>query len=193
VYDGERAGFAFGADIRVPTGDAQNFLGSGSTGVKPFGVFSYRSRVSPHAEVGYEVNGGSILAGDFIGSGATGAKGAMPNRFIYIVGADAYLVKRLTAAFDIYGQRLFSAPQIVATPYTDLGKCNDVNCDVVTPGTTHPNFSGTTADYNITNASLGLKFRPYRNLVITGNVLLKLDNGGLRSKAVPLVGASYNF
>jgi hypothetical protein len=193
VYDGERTGFAFGADIRVPTGDAQNFLGSGSTGVKPFGVFSYRARVSPHAEVGYEVNGGSILAGDFIGSSATGATGAMPNRFIYIVGADAYLVKRLTAAFDIYGQRLFGAPQIVSTPYTDLGKCNDVNCDVVTPGTSHPNFSSTTADYNITNASLGLKFRPYRNLVITGNVLLKLDNGGLRAKAVPLVGVSYNF
>ena len=199
VYDGERAGFAFGADFRVPTGDAQNFLGSGSTGVKPFGVFSYRSRVSPHAEVGYEVNGGSILAGDFIGSSATGAKGAMPNRFIYIVGADAYLVKRLTAAFDIYGQRLFTAPELVSRPYTDLGNCagptdsTGAQCGTYTPGTSHPNFTGTTADYNITNASLGLKFRPYRNLVITGNVLLKLDSGGLRSKAVPLVGVSYNF
>jgi hypothetical protein len=199
VYDGERAGFAFGADIRVPTGDAQNFLGSGSTGVKPFGVFSYRSRVSPHAEVGYEVNGGSILAGDFIGSSATGAKGAMPNRFIYIVGADAYIVKRLTAAFDIYGQRLFSAPELVSRPATDLGNCagptdsTGAQCGTYTPGTSHPNFTGTTADYNITNASLGLKFRPFRNLVITGNVLLKLDNGGLRSKVVPLVGVSYNF
>lgn len=199
VYDGERAGFAFGADIRVPTGDAQNFLGSGSTGVKPFGVFSYRARVSPHAEVGYEVNGGSILAGDFIGSTATGAKGTEPNRFIYIVGADAYIVKRLTAAFDIYGQRLFNAPQIVSTPYNDLGNCSGptdptgAQCGAYTPGTSHPNFSSTTADYNITNASLGLKFRPYRNLVITGNVLLKLDNGGLRAKTVPLVGVSYNF
>jgi hypothetical protein len=30
-------------------------------------------------------------------------------------------------------------------------------------------------------------------LVLTGNVLLKLDDGGLRSKAIPLVGASYSF
>jgi hypothetical protein len=199
VYDGERAGFAFGADIRVPTGDAQNFLGSGSTGVKPFGVFSYRSRVSPHAEVGYEVNGGSILAGDFIGSGATGAKGSMPNRFIYVVGADAYLVKRVTAAFDIYGQRLFSAQELVSRPFTDLGNCagptdsTGAQCGTYAAGTTHPNFIGTTGDYNITDASLGLKFRPYRNLVMTANVLLKLDSGGLRSKAVPLIGASYNF
>jgi len=199
IYDGERAGFALGTDIRVPTGDAQNFLGSGSTGVKPFGVFSYRSRVSPHVELGYEVNSASILGGDFVGSSATGAKGALPNRFVYIVGADAFLVKRLTAAFDIYGQRLFGAPELVSQPYTDLGNCSGptnalgVACSVYTPGTTHPNVTGITADYNITNASLGLKFRPYRNLVITGNVLLKLDNGGLRAKAVPLLGVSYNF
>jgi hypothetical protein len=199
VYDGERAGFALGVDIRTPTGDAQNFLGSGSTGVKPFGVFSYRSRVSPHVEVGYEVNSASILGGDFVGTSATGAKGALPNRFIYVVGADAYIVKRLTAAFDIYGQRLFGAPELISQPYQDLGNCSGPTdstgelCSVYTPGTTHPNVSGTTADYNITNASLGLKFRPYRNLVITGNVLLKLDSGGLRATAVPLVGVSYNF
>jgi len=28
---------------------------------------------------------------------------------------------------------------------------------------------------------------------VTGNVLLKLDNGGLRARAIPLVGASYSF
>ncbi len=33
-------------------------------------------------------------------------KGSIPNRFIYIVGADVAIVKRLTAAFDLYGQRL---------------------------------------------------------------------------------------
>jgi hypothetical protein len=48
-------------------------------------------------------------------------------------------------------------------------------------------------DYNILNASIGLKYRLWRNLVITGNVLVKLDDNGLRSTTVPLVGASYNF
>lgn len=31
------------------------------------------------------------------------------------------------------------------------------------------------------------------HLVLTGNVLIKLDDGGLRSTVVPLVGASYSF
>jgi hypothetical protein len=199
IYDGERIGFAVGMDVRVPSGDAQNFLGSGATGLKPFAVFSVRGRISPHVEVGQEANLSSILAGDFVGSGASGNKATLPNRFIYIVGADAAIGKGLSAAFDIYGQRLFHSPELVSQPYTDLGNCagptdsTGAQCGTYTPGTTHPNIGEVTTNYNITNASLGLKYRAYRNLVLTGNVLLKLDNGGLRAKAIPLVGASYNF
>ena len=162
--------------------------------MKPFGVISYRARVSPHVDIGYEWNGDSILAGDIVGPTATNAKGSMPNRFVYVAGADVSIVKRLTGAFDIYGQRLFGAPQLVSSTYTDLGSCSDVNCTVLTPGTTHPNLVvKNNQDINITNASLGLKFRLVKKLVLSGNVLIKLDDGGLRSKAIPLVAASYTF
>lgn len=201
VYQGERAGFAVGMDVRLPTGDETNFLGSGAVGVKPFGVFSYKARVSPHAEVGYEVNGGSTLAGNtLVPSGPPlVAKGSLPNRFLYIVGADVVITKRLTGAFDIYGQRLFSAPEFAPQPYKDYGNCSGptnadaVNCTVYTPGTTHPDVAQRIADVNITSASLGLKLRAFSKLVFTGNVLLKLDDGGLRSRVVPLVGVSYSF
>lgn len=203
VYDGERFAAAVGLDVRLPTGDALDFLGSGGTGVKPFGVVSYRARVSPHAEAGYESNGNSVLAGNNIVAPPTGITatptGALPDRFLYVVGADVSIVKRLTGAFDIYGQHVFDSPEIVSQPYTDLGNCSGPTdstgavCGTYTPGTNHPNVGQTTTGINITDASLGLKLRPFGRLVITGNVLLKLDNGGLRSKAVPLVGASYNF
>lgn len=201
VHQWERAGFAVGMDVRLPTGDETNFLGSGAVGVKPFGVFSYKARVSPHAEVGYEVNGDSTLAGNNLVPPVPSAvtKGSLPNRFLYIVGADVVVTKRLTGAFDIYGQRLFSAPEFVAQPYNSYGNCSGatnadaVNCVVYTPGTTHPDVAQKIADVNITNASLGLKLRAFSKLVFTGNVLLKLDNGGLRSRAVPLVGVSYSF
>ena len=195
IYKGEHAGVALGVDVRVPSGDAQNFLGSGATGVKPFGTFSYAARVSPHAQIGYEWNGESILAGDIIGPTATNTKGSLPNRFVYIVGADVAIIKQLTGAFDIYGQRLFGVPQLFPATYTDQGKCSmDANCTTVTPGTTHADLGSRTAvDYNITSASLGFKYRPFGRLVITGNVLLKMDDPGLRSKAIPLVGVSYSF
>ncbi len=103
VYRGEHLGFAGGMDFRLPTGDSLNFLGSGSLGVKPFGIVSYSARVSPHAEVGFEWNGASQLAGQNLVPGANAAaidkKGPIPNRFLYIVGADVAVVKRLTARF----------------------------------------------------------------------------------------------
>jgi hypothetical protein len=203
VYTGERLAVAAGVDVRLPTGDELNFLGSGATGVKPFGVVSYRARISPHAEVGYEWNGNSTLAGTNIVPAPSGTTptttGKLPNRFVYIVGADVRVVKRLTAAFDIYGQRLFNSPELVSQPYTGLGNCagptdpTGATCGTYTAGTTHPDIAQRTTDVNITEASLGLKYRLIGRLVVTGNVLLKLDEGGLRSTAVPLVGVSYNF
>ena len=124
----------------------------------------------------------------------TGKPLAREERFVYIVGADVNINKRITGAFDIYGQRLFGAPQLFSSPHTDFGKCSDVDCNIFTPGTTHPNVSEKdNRDFNITNASLGVKLRLIRNLVATGNVLLKLDDGGLRARVVPLVGVSYSF
>ncbi len=192
LYHGEHFGFATGVDVRLPTGDEQNFLGSGAVGVRPFGVISYGARVSPHAEVGYEVNGKSILAGNFVATN-TNTKAGLPDRFVYIVGADASIVKRLTGSFDIYGQRLFGVPQLFSSTFTDFGKCSDINCTTLTPGTAHPDVAiRGNVDYNIINASVGLKYRLFSHLVLTGNVLLKLNDSGLRATAVPLVGVSYS-
>lgn len=191
VYKGEHAGLALGVDVRTPTGDEKNYLGSGAVGVKPFGVFSYRARVSPHAELGYEVNGDSILAGNFVG--ASKSTGSLPNRFIYVVGADAAVTRRLTAAFDLYGQHLFDSPRLTPTLFTDKGKCSDTNCTQFTPGTTHPNVIGTTSGSNLLDASVGLKVRAFGKLVVTGNALIKLNDDGLRAKVVPLVGVGYSF
>jgi hypothetical protein len=203
VYRGERLAVAAGLDVRLPSGDELNFLGSGATGVRPFGLVCYKARVTPHAEIGYELNGDSALAGTNIVAGPVGTtpvvKGSLPNRFVYIVGADLRATNRLTGAFEIYGQRLLSSPELVSHSYTDHGNCSGptnsaaVGCAVYTPGSIHPDVAQTTADINITNASLGLKYRVLGRIVVTGNVLLKLDDAGLRSRAVPLVGVSYTF
>ena len=37
----------------------------------------------------------------------------------------------------------------------------------------------------------GLKWNPFRDLVLSGNALYQIDNNGLRSRIVPLVGVSY--
>jgi hypothetical protein len=204
AWHGERAGFAAGLDVRLPTGDELNYLGSGTYGVKPFAIFSYRSRVSPHVLVGYEWNGDSAAAGDV----STGVKAKVPNDFAYSVGADASITKWLTGSFDVIGQRIFSTSTVIAgnvfgtqalsvVPLPFLGPCGA--CANPSPGTDLHNdlqLSASTRSYNITNASMGVKIRPLgklSKLVVTANVLVRLDEGGLGYKPVPLVGVGYTF
>jgi hypothetical protein len=204
VWHGERAGVAAGVDVRLPTGDELNYLGSGTYGVKPFGIFSYRARVSPHVLVGYEWNGKSITAGDF----ATGTKARVPNDFVYSAGADASITKWLTASFDVIGQRISSTSttiggnvfgtqslSVVSQPF--LAPCGACAANPNPATVAHNNLQlGSPRSYNITNASMGVKFRPLgklSKLVVTANVLVRLDEGGLSYKPVPLIGFGYTF
>src|SRR5215472_7307628 len=54
AWKNEETGLALGLDVRVPTGDALNFIGAGAAGIKPFVVLSRRSRISTHVLIGYE-------------------------------------------------------------------------------------------------------------------------------------------
>jgi hypothetical protein len=180
VFKRERAAAALGADVRVPSGDEKNFLGTGALGFKPFIAASYRARVSPHAGIGYEFNGSSILAGDL----ATGKKGRLPDQFFYSGGVDAGITRKVTVAVDLLGQRLYRAPGVVQGPFVDV------------LGTSHPDVPQTTSthrSFNMNNLAVGAKFSPVGNLLLTCNVQFKLDDGGLRARVVPLIGISYTF
>jgi len=47
----------------------------------------------------------------------------------------------------------------------------------------------------VQDGAAGIKLKPFpsRNLIVTGNALIRLNNAGLRSAVVPLVGGSYTF
>jgi len=90
----EKSVTALGVDVRIPSGDPLNFLGAGAAGFKPFLIWSYRTRISPHAFVGYEINGSSKIAGDI----TTGTKEKLPGQLAYTVGADAWITPRLNVS-----------------------------------------------------------------------------------------------
>jgi hypothetical protein len=173
----ERAGLAVGLDVRVPSGDEMNFLGSGATGIRPFAAFSYRARVSPHINAGYEWNGDSVLAGNVL----TGTKGKLPNAFLYGAGVDVGINKRATAIFDIIGQVTLDTEQIAVSTFT------------ASNGSQAPTFTVSKGNVGITSASVGMKVNPWRNLLLNGNLLIKLNEGGLRAAVVPYAGVSYTF
>jgi len=207
VWSGERAAVAVGADLRFPTGDELNFLGSGTYGFTPFAVFSYSARVSPHVNVGYQVNGDSVLAGTINPPTATASstftKAHLPNQFLYSGGVDVVIFeKRLAGTFDLIGQRVFNSTRATVASKSFLGPCGTPNtavpgdptyCNSPAGNVSQPALTTLPGSFNITNASLGAKVRVSDQFVFFGNVLIKLDNGGLRAKFVPLVGASFSF
>ena len=196
IWQGEHSGIGAGLDIRTPTGDALNFQGAGAVALRPFLVWSYAHRFSPHINAGYEWNGDSVLAGDF----NLGTKGHLPNQFLYSAGVDAGVTHRLTLSFDLIGQVVLNGTQTVIQNQSFLGKCNTpysaTGC--VTPAP-DPNdirptlVSSSPGNYTITSAAAGLRLNPWKNLLISGNALFKLDDGGLRATVVPLISVSYTF
>ena len=177
IWKPRQGGLAVGAELRLPTGDAMNFLGSGTVGFRPFVSLTYGGRFSPHMNVAYEMNGHSILVAD-----AQGHEGRLPNRLIYSGGADWGVTKRMTIAVDVLAQNVNNAQRVRV-----------VNETFTNPILTAPTIQAFTQYYNRTDFSGGVKLKPAGNLVLTGNVMVKLDQGGLRSRWVPFGGISYTF
>lgn len=218
LWKGERAGFAVGGDLRFPTGASLNYLGSGAYGIKPFGALSYSfKRLSTHVNAGYEWNGSSFLAGNISPSQTAGpvapTKDNLPGQFFYSAGAEIGVFKRLSGAFDYLGQYFINAPRIAPSTFQELPacasppppgpvgwtSCSNTAIPGIDPGTgfnatgaVDPDFRQFKASYSTASAAVGLRYRPLGKLLLTANVVVKLNDAGLRSKFIPLLGVSYS-
>ncbi|MFI4943546.1 MAG: transporter [Burkholderiales bacterium] len=177
---GSGNGLALGLDTRMPTGDEQDLLGSGAWGLRPFAAASWQfGKVSPHLNFGYQWNGDSLLAGDI----TTGTKGNLPDELLYAGGFDLGVTRRLTLAADVIGRYLIDTSRVETTTFHGLDNS----------GTSFPDIRFEQASYNETSVALGLKLNPVGRLLVVFNVLLKVDDHGLRDKAAPLLALDYTF
>ena len=185
----EKSSLAVMADLIAPSGDEHNFLGSGTWGFKPAVAYSMGlGRVAPHFNLGYQINGSSLLVGADI---TNNRKGHLPNQLSYSFGADVGVTPKVTLAFDYLGQNIFNAEQAVSSTFTSpRPERNQPASATPTPYDT-TNFKR--SSFNISSASFGLKLNPVGQLLFTGNVLVRLNDGGLRANVAPLFGLSYSF
>ena len=179
LYKHEKLGLAAGMELRFPTGEEENFLGSGAYGIKPYIVLSRRGRIAPHLNLNYQWNGNSLLARDQNG------EQRLPAYFGYTAGADIGVTKRLTLVADLVGQYFLDAPQ-VSTP-------RNISVHVNNLPRVFSSVEVASGSYNVHNLGVGVKANPWQNMLVTGNVLIKLDCGGVRARVIPLVGISYSF
>jgi hypothetical protein len=172
-------GVALGIDVRLPTGDEMNLLGSGATALQPFATWSSTfDKVSPHVNASYRWNGSSVLAGN----PATGESAHFPDQVGYSVGADVSLNARVTLAIDVLGRYIIDAERLRAETFQALDGRSSF-----------PNIVFHRDSFNAMSGSIGLKSNLLGRMLLDVNLLFKLDEHGLRDKITPLFGVEYSF
>jgi len=179
VKKGATQGVALGIDLRLPTGDERNLLGTGAPGVNPFFAWSGNyGALSPHLNAGYQWNGDSLLGGE----PGSGESKDLPDLAQYSAGAVIEVHPRVTAAVDVLGRYIIDSPRLRLEDFHALDN-----------RTVYPNITFTSGSFHEVSAAAGLKINTFGRMLLDLNLLIRLNSAGLRDKISPLVGLEYAF
>ena len=84
--------------------------------------------------------------------------------------------KNFTVSADFLGEYVLNASRL--TQVTTLGL---------------PNTTLAEGNFDTARGALGFKWKPMKDMLVSGNILAKFDHNGLHHTPVPLVGISYTF
>lgn len=173
-------GIAMGVDLRLPTGDENELLGSGATQAKVFAIASGGGgRFSPHVNAGYTFSrGGSLTTGE------------LPDEINYTLGFDAVLSRRLTLTGDVIGRTLRDTNRIVKVEQEYKYRHGN-NGDILT--STITDFASRPGDLNVLLGSVGLKANPGGRLLLSANLLFSTGKRGLQDYLTPVFAIDYSF
>jgi hypothetical protein len=166
------------ANVSIPTGREEDFLGSGETNAifallasKKIGDFT------PHLNLGYE-----LRAAEF-----------QSDRMIVRAGFDQRVLQGLTFAADFLGTFDLNESEAV--------KLYPGSITVVEYGQSGGTVRRTVSlsnvpdrdNDNLHNLSVGFKYSPSQAFLVLANILVPLNEAGLRASVAPTVGVSMNF
>jgi hypothetical protein len=180
IREGSRA-LAAGLDARLPTGDELNLLGTGAFGLRPFGAVSAAfGPFAPHANLAYQWNGKSVLAGDV----RAGVEANLPDQFQYAVGSDVAVNPKFSMVFDVLGQRVLNSPRLSVYTLHATGQAGSADL---------PDIRFSTDSYWVTDASLGFKANVASRLLVNFNMRFNVGDKGLADRVAPLIGIEWSF
>ena len=173
-------------DVRVPSGDEGDFLGTGSASVR--GLLLVSGSVgdfNPHLNLGYDYRGGNFDS----------------DELEIVVGFSQKLAEGLTFAFDFLGEFDLEPTEAVhllpgEVTITDHVPVTNENGEVV--DLTHvrtirrSNVPDQNYDHTL-NASVGVWIAPTNNFQLLANLIIPLQDDGLRSNVAVTVGLSLSF
>ena len=165
----DRTNFSVLADVRFPTGSADDLLGAGHVAARGLGILSARfGPFSPHANIGYLFRGGS----------------SQNSAVLATVGFDHVMAPWAALAVDLVSE--------LQVGESKLRLPGTVTYDVPFRRTVEPTNIPNERD-DLINGSFGFKFVTHSGITIVANTLWPLNRGGLRPKVLWTAGLEYNF
>ena len=194
---GEAGALAAAIDVRLPTGDEKELLGTGGVQTKILLVASSeRARFGQHVSLGYTIAEGQS-AGSFAGLTST----SIPDEVNYSGGVEFVTTPRLTLIADVIGRTLrgagrleldkkvFEYNRVTGAPGTGCGDIPTGTCTTITFDQLNPRAG----NLNLLLGTAGFKFNPRGNWLISGSVLFPLTDAGLQSRLTTVFGVDYAF
>jgi hypothetical protein len=201
AFTPERAlGLAAAVEARVPTGDESNLLGTGGVQTRILGIASLnRGPVSPHLNVGYTFSSKGSLPG-----------ATLSDEISATAGFDAAVNPRLTMSFDVLSRTLRDAGRMRLSEKTfeyalagtgsgsgggggGGGGGRPTTPVVETQRTTRTELQFVQGDLQLYLGAAGIRFSPWRTVLVTANLLFPLTDAGLRDRVTPVLGVDYVF
>jgi len=207
VYRGTTTSVAAGLDLRLPTGDSDNLLGTGATrtGILAIASGEY-GRISPHVNFGYTFSSGegsSELADvDNVSQFGPIASGrvnqspldlSIPDEVNYIFGVSVAAHPKVTVGFDMRGRTVLDTYRFHVSDVTYP------NRTAGSPGTavtipdeftmTEPHLGNLTQLLGV----VGGKFNLAGTFLLNVTLLFPMSSDGLKPKPTPVIGFDYVF
>lgn len=157
-------------DIRLPTGSQDDFLGTGKTNIRLCWIASKKiGNFAPHFNLAYDRRSAELDS----------------DEFELVAGFDQKITSGVTFAADILAE-------------LDLNKDEAIELfpGVATiSGLGQVDLSNIPARHrdNVLNAAVGFRAAPSERFSLLGNVIISLNDGGLRSSVIPTIGANLSF
>jgi len=169
-------GVAVLVDLRLPSGDKDNMLGTGSTQTAVYLVGSgvVGEKLSPHVSIGYTFASGGI-ANDTAN---------------YIGGIEYGATPKLTVIGDLLGHTVRNAFRLSDSSVPHSFQQGQL---APTESTTLQTIAESLGSLTSIVATAGVKFNPVGNFLISAHLLLPLNDAGLKSRITPVLGFDYSF
>jgi hypothetical protein len=202
------AALAGALDLRLPTGDKDNLLGTGATQTKLLFVGSGEyGRFSPHVNIGYTFSSGETSAeatsfdldpaqyalNTIPGFVANEVDLSVPDEFNYTLGFSVAATSRVTVGFDMYGRTMRDVPRfsLENNVYANRGP----GALPSTSYTANNEFSVESLNGNL-NLLLGVvggKINLGGTFLLNLTVLFPMTDAGLKPNPTPVIGFDYVF